>query len=73
MYVRVYTYLCIPFNTCMTYFHAEKGNELKEKGNELYKKQMFPQALKAYDEALKINPNEIAYLTNKACTSCVLC
>jgi len=38
----------------------------KERGNDLYKKKQFAEALEEYDKALSINPNEIAYQTNKA-------
>lgn len=42
------------------------GDEHKLKGNELYKQKKFEEALKEYDEAIKVNPNEIMYHFNKA-------
>ncbi|SBS87213.1 Hsp70/Hsp90 organizing protein, putative [Plasmodium ovale] len=42
------------------------GEEHKLKGNEFYKQKKFEEALKEYDEAIKINPNDIMYYYNKA-------
>ncbi|CAD2093236.1 Hsp70/Hsp90 organizing protein, putative [Plasmodium vinckei] len=42
------------------------GDEHKLKGNELYKQKKFEEALKEYDEAIKVNPNDIMYYYNKA-------
>ncbi|CRH03809.1 Hsp70/Hsp90 organizing protein, putative [Plasmodium relictum] len=42
------------------------GEEHKLKGNELYKQKKFEEALKEYDEAIKVNPNDIMYYYNKA-------
>ncbi|VWU52068.1 Hsp70/Hsp90 organizing protein [Hepatocystis sp. ex Piliocolobus tephrosceles] len=43
-----------------------KGEEHKLKGNELYKQKKFEEALKEYDEAIKVNPKDIMYYYNKA-------
>jgi len=44
----------------------KKAEEAKSKGNEAYKKKDFETALKFYDEALAIDPENIIYYTNKA-------
>lgn len=38
----------------------------KEKGNEFYKKKQFEEALKCYDEAINLDPNEISFYNNRA-------
>lgn len=38
----------------------------KEKGNEFYKKKLFEEALKCYDEAIQLDPTDITFLNNKA-------
>lgn len=38
----------------------------KERGNELYKKKDFDGALKAYDEAIALDPTNMTFLSNKA-------
>lgn len=38
----------------------------KESGNELYKKKDFEGALAAYDEAIKLDPTNMTFLSNKA-------
>jgi stress-induced-phosphoprotein 1 len=43
-----------------------KAEELKGKGNDLYKSRKFVEAIEAYDEAIKLNPNEMTYYNNKA-------
>uniref|UniRef100_A0A8C9GEY1 Stress-induced-phosphoprotein 1 n=1 Tax=Piliocolobus tephrosceles TaxID=591936 RepID=A0A8C9GEY1_9PRIM len=43
-----------------------EGEEHKLKGNELYKQKKFEEALKEYDEAIKVNPNDMTYYYNKA-------
>lgn len=43
-----------------------KAEEKKKEGNELYKARKFEEALKAYDEAIALDPNELLYLNNKA-------
>ncbi|ETB59790.1 hypothetical protein YYC_03181 [Plasmodium yoelii 17X] len=42
------------------------GEEHKLKGNDFYKQKKFEEALKEYDEAIKVNPNDIMYYYNKA-------
>lgn len=44
----------------------QKAEEKKRQGNELYKARKFEEALKAYDEAIALDPNELLYLNNKA-------
>lgn len=44
----------------------KKAEEKKKQGNELYKARKFEEALKAYDEAIALDPNELLYLNNKA-------
>ncbi len=43
-----------------------KAEELKNKGNELYKTRNFEEAIKLYDEAINISPNDMTYYNNKA-------
>lgn len=43
-----------------------QGDEHKLKGNEFYKQKKFDEALKEYEEAIQINPNDIMYHYNKA-------
>lgn len=38
----------------------------KERGNELYKQKKFDDALKCYAEAIALNPQEMAFLSNRA-------
>jgi stress-induced-phosphoprotein 1 len=38
----------------------------KDEGNELYKAQKFEEALAAYDEAITLDPSNMAFLSNKA-------
>ena len=40
--------------------------EAKERGNALYKKKDFDGALKAYDEAIELDPTNMTFLSNKA-------
>ena len=42
------------------------ANEKKKEGNEFYKKKDFENALKAYEEAVAIDPTNMAFLSNKA-------
>jgi len=44
---------------------AEAKKE-KEKGNGFYKKKDFENAIKCYDKAIELDPNEIMYYNNKA-------
>ena len=41
------------------------AREKKEQGNELYKAKKFEEALKAYDEAISIDPKNMTFLANK--------
>ncbi|SOV19118.1 Hsp70/Hsp90 organizing protein, putative [Plasmodium sp. DRC-Itaito] len=43
-----------------------QGDEHKLKGNEFYKQKKFDEALKEYEQAIEINPNDIMYHYNKA-------
>ncbi len=38
----------------------------KNEGNEFYKKKNFAEAIKLYDEAISLDPNEVLFLNNKA-------
>jgi len=38
----------------------------KERGNTFYKQKQFEEALKCYDEAINIDPNEISFYNNRA-------
>ncbi|XP_013422191.1 stress-induced-phosphoprotein 1-like [Lingula anatina] len=44
----------------------KKALEEKEKGNAAYKKKDFETAIKHYDEAIRLDPTNITFLTNKA-------
>ncbi|OEH75048.1 hsc70 hsp90-organizing protein [Cyclospora cayetanensis] len=44
----------------------KQAEEKKKEGNALYKARKFEEALKAYDEAIALDPNELLYLNNKA-------
>lgn len=41
----------------------------KERGNEAYKKKDFVTALACYDNAIKLDPTNVTFLTNKAGTA----
>eukprot|EP00762_Andalucia_godoyi_P000349 ANDGO_03061.mRNA.1 Hsp70-Hsp90 organizing protein len=43
-----------------------KAEALKEEGNALYKQKKFEEALKRYDDALEVMPENVAYMNNKA-------
>lgn len=43
-----------------------KAEEEKEKGNEAYKKKDFENAIKHYNNAMELDPNNIVYLLNRA-------
>ena len=43
-----------------------KAEEEKELGNEAYKRKNLEQALAHYDKAIKLDPTNMTYLTNKA-------
>ena len=38
----------------------------KEKGNAAYKSKQFEEALKHYEEAISLDPNDMTYYNNKA-------
>ncbi|GAX22809.1 stress-induced-phosphoprotein 1 [Fistulifera solaris] len=42
------------------------ANEMKKKGNDLYKDKKFDEALAAYDQAIAIDPTNMAFHSNKA-------
>jgi stress-induced-phosphoprotein 1 len=42
-----------------------QAEEWKLKGNKAYKKKKFDEAIKCYDEALKLKPLEMIYYSNK--------
>lgn len=44
----------------------KQAQAAKEKGNAAYKAKNFEEAIKHYDEAIALDPNEMTYLNNKA-------
>ena len=44
----------------------EAAEAAKQRGNEHYKAKKFTEAIAAYDEAIKANPNDLTYFNNKA-------
>lgn len=45
---------------------ASNADKEKNKGNDEYKKRNFDEALKYYDKAIELDPNEVLYYNNKA-------
>ena len=43
-----------------------KAKQEKKLGDEAYKKQYFGKALVHYEKAIKLDPSNICYITNKA-------
>ena len=52
-------------NHIYMYAHVQALAE-KEKGNEAYKQKDFITALARYDNAIKLDPTNVTFLTNKA-------
>jgi len=46
--------------------NQRRAEENKNRGNEFYKKKEFENALKCYNDAIELDPDNISYLTNKA-------
>merc|ERR1711916_23218 len=47
------------------YLDPEKGEEAKAQGNEHYKKEEFGDAVRSYSEAIRRNPNNAVYFSNR--------
>jgi stress-induced-phosphoprotein 1 len=45
-----------------------KAEEHRQKGNELFKKGIFPEALKEYDEGLRRDPDAVTLYSNRSAT-----
>jgi stress-induced-phosphoprotein 1 len=50
----------------LAYIDPEKAKEAKERGNALFKTGDFPGAIKEYSEAIKRDPEEAAFYSNRA-------
>lgn len=48
------------------YFDPELADKAREEGNEAFKKQLYPEAVKFYTEAIKRNPNDVRPYSNRA-------
>lgn len=48
------------------YLDDGKAQEAKERGNELFKSNKYPEAIKEYEEAIKRNPKDHTFYSNRA-------
>jgi len=55
------------------YFNPELAVKAKDEGNAFFKEDKFPEAVKCYDEAIKRNPKEHTFYSNRAAALLKLC